>query len=80
MRAKVNSLAGMWVGPLLLFAGLATAASPDLRLVNAVARQDADAARALLDEGATSTGRERMASRRSSGQHTGMIWERPGCY
>ena len=51
MRSKVNSLAGMWVCPLLLWAGLATAASPDLRLVDAVARQDADTARALLDEG-----------------------------
>ena len=48
MRSKVNSLAGMWVCPLLLWAGLATAASPDLRLVDAVARQDADTARAPL--------------------------------
>jgi len=51
MRSRVNSLAGTWVCPLLLCAGLATAAGPDLRLVDAVAGQDADAARALLDEG-----------------------------
>ena len=51
MRSRVNSLAGTWVCPLLLCAGLATAAGPDLRLVDAMARQDADAARALLDEG-----------------------------
>jgi ankyrin repeat protein len=51
MRPKVNRLAGMWVGPLLLCAGLAAAAEPDLRLVDAVARQDADAARALVDDG-----------------------------
>ena len=51
MRPKVNRLAGMWVGPLLLCAGIATAADPDLRLVDAVARQDADAARALVDDG-----------------------------
>ena len=51
MRSRVNSLAGTWVCPLLLCAGLATAAGPDLRLVDAVAGQDADAARALLHEG-----------------------------
>ena len=51
MRSTINSLAGMCVWSLLLSAGLATAAGPDLRLVDAMARQDADAARALLDEG-----------------------------
>ena len=51
MRFRAKSLAGMWVCSLLLCAGLATAAPPDLRLVDAVASQDEDGARALLDEG-----------------------------
>ena len=50
MGTKINRLTGIWVFPLLLCAGLATAASPDLRLVTAVAEQDAQTARALLDE------------------------------
>ena len=51
MGTKINRLTGVWVFPLLLCAGLATAANPDLRLVTAVAEQDAQTARALLDEG-----------------------------
>ena len=51
MRTKLNGLVGLWAGPLLLTAGLATAAPPDLRLVDAVALQDADAARVLVNAG-----------------------------
>ena len=51
MRFSAKSLTGMSVCSLLLCAGLATAAPADLRLVDAVASQDADAARALLEEG-----------------------------
>lgn len=51
MGAKVTRLAGLWVISLLSVAGPATAAGPDLRLVNAVAEQDKQAVRALLKEG-----------------------------
>jgi ankyrin repeat protein len=51
MGAKVNRLAGMWLIPLLSAASLATAAGPDLRLVNAAAEQDRQAMRSLLREG-----------------------------
>jgi len=51
MRVTVNRLTAVWGVPLLLCASLAPAANPDLRLVTAVARQDTQTARALLDEG-----------------------------
>ena len=51
MRSNVNRLAALWVCPLLLCAGLTMAAGQDLRLVDAVASQNADRARGLLDEG-----------------------------
>ena len=51
MGTKINRLTGTCMAPLLLCAGLAAAATPDLRLVTAVADQDARTARALLDEG-----------------------------
>ena len=52
MRSAVKRVVGMWVCPLLLWAGFTTAAGQDLRLVDAAARQDADAVRALLGDGA----------------------------
>ena len=48
MGANVNRLTGLWLLPMLTVASLATAAGPDLRLVNAVADQDRAAVRALL--------------------------------
>ena len=47
MRLHVIRLAGLWVWPLLLIIGVATAAS-DLRLVDAVAIGDIDSVRALV--------------------------------
>ena len=40
MRSTVNTLAALWVCPLLLCAGLTMAAGQDLRLVDAVASRD----------------------------------------
>jgi len=51
MGAKVNRLVGAWLIPLLSAASLATAADPDLRLVNAAAEQDKAAVRVLLKQG-----------------------------
>ena len=51
MNTSVIRYGGLWVLVMLSAAGLASAASPDLRLVSAVAAQDAQAVRALLDEG-----------------------------
>ena len=51
MDTKVSRRVLMWVFPLVLAAGLATAAGQDLRLVSAAAEQDTQAVRALLDEG-----------------------------
>ena len=51
MGVNVNRLAGLWAVPLLAVAGLATAAGPDLRLVNAAAEQDKVAVRTLLKQG-----------------------------
>ena len=80
MRSTINSLAGMCVWSLLLSAGLATAAGPDLRLVDAMAGRMRTQRERCSTKVSTSTRRERMASRRFSGQRTGMIWERPVCY
>ena len=51
MGTKVSRRVLMWVFPLVLAVGLATATGQDLRLVSAVAEQDTQAVRALLDEG-----------------------------
>ena len=51
MGTKVSRGVLMWVFPLVLAAGLATAAGQDLRLVSAAAEQDTQAVRALLDAG-----------------------------
>ena len=51
MRSRMNRLAGVLMSPLVLTASLATAAGPDVRLVNAVAEQNTQAVRALLNEG-----------------------------
>ena len=51
MGTKVSRRVLMWVFPLVVAAGLATAAGQDLRLVSAAAEQDTQAVRALLDEG-----------------------------
>ena len=51
MGTKVSRRVLMSVFPLVMAAGVATAATQDLRLVNAAAEQDAQAVRALLDEG-----------------------------
>jgi ankyrin repeat protein len=50
MSCHIGRLACLWVIPLLSAATLATAAEPDLRLVNAVAAQDRTAVRALLKQ------------------------------
>ena len=51
MRSRITRLVGVWMSPLVVVASLAVAAGPDLRLVNAAAERDVDAARALLAEG-----------------------------
>ena len=51
MNASVIRCGGLWVFVVLTATGLASAAGPDLRLVNAVATQNAQGVRALLDEG-----------------------------
>ena len=51
MSVALNRLMAIWIVPLLACASLATAAVPDLRLVTAVAKQDTETVRALLDEG-----------------------------
>src|SRR5438105_3058473 len=50
LSCGIGRLACLWVVPLLSAAALATAAEPDLRLVNAVAAQDGTAVRALLKQ------------------------------
>lgn len=50
MGARMTRLRCVWTVVLLSVAGLATAAGPDLRLVNAAAQQDWTAVRALLSE------------------------------
>jgi ankyrin repeat protein len=50
MDARMSRLRCLWTVVLLSVAGAATAAGPDLRLVNAAAQQDWKAVRALLDE------------------------------
>jgi len=51
MGGRVSRLAGLWVALLVTGASLASAAGPDLRLVNAAAEQDKAAVRALLKQG-----------------------------
>ena len=51
MNASVIRCGGVWVFVVLTAPGLASAAGPDLRLVSAVATQNAQGVRALLDEG-----------------------------
>ena len=51
MDTTVSRRVLMWVFPLVLAAGLATATGQDRRLVSAAAEQDTQAVRALLDEG-----------------------------
>ena len=51
MGANVNRLVGLWVFPLVVAVGVATAAGQDRRLVSAAAAQDQDAVRALVDAG-----------------------------
>ena len=51
MNASVIRCGGLWVFVVLTATGVAFAAGPDLRLVNAVATQNAQEVRALLDEG-----------------------------
>lgn len=50
MRAKVETLAGLWVVAFLSIGALAGAAGTDLRLVQAAAEQDRNAVRRLLRE------------------------------
>ena len=49
MDAKVSKTVGRWIGPLVLVASVAAAAT-DLRLVDAVKNRDRAAARALLTQ------------------------------
>ncbi|MEE8129836.1 MAG: ankyrin repeat domain-containing protein, partial [Vicinamibacterales bacterium] len=51
MNASVIRCGGLWVFVVLTATGMASAAGPDLRLVNAIAAQNAQGVRALLDEG-----------------------------
>ena len=51
MNTSVIRCGGLWVFVVLTATGVAFAAGPDLRLVNAVATQNAQDVRALLDEG-----------------------------
>jgi len=51
MGTKVNRLAGLWVVPLAVAVGVATAAGQDLRLVSATGAQDQDAVRMFVDAG-----------------------------
>ena len=51
MNANVIRCGGLWVFVVLTATGLASAAGPDLRLVSAVATQNAQEVRTLLDEG-----------------------------
>ena len=51
MGATIMKLASLWALSILTAGGVAQAAAPDLRLVDAAARHDAQAVRTLLQEG-----------------------------
>ena len=71
MNTSVIRCGGLWVFVVLTATGVAFAAGPDLRLVNAVATQNAQDVRALLDEGINVNVRGPTAPPRSCGQLIG---------